>query len=81
MRELEEFNQYRKQFKPFGKLKETHIDDIIDAFESKGKFTAIFSCTRTGSGIFGLGPWIPGRIFQTVLFVEIVFVKLVKPNT
>ena len=47
MRELEEFNQYRKQFKPFGKLKETHIDDIIDAFESKGKFTAIFRGTRT----------------------------------
>lgn len=79
MRELEEFNQYRKQFKPFGKLKETHIDDIIDAFESKGKFIAIFRGIRTG--IIGLDPWIPGRIFQTVLFVEIVFVKPVKPNT
>jgi len=71
MRELEEFNHYRKQFKPFGKLKETHIDDIIDAFESKGKFTAICRGTRTGGGIIGLGPWIPGRISKRFFLLNL----------
>ena len=42
MREMEEFTQYRQRFKPFGELKESHIDDIIAAFERKGKFTVAF---------------------------------------
>ena len=42
MREMEEFTQYRQRFKPFGELKESHIDDIIAAFERKGKFTAAY---------------------------------------
>ena len=42
MREFEEFTQYRQRFKPFRKLSETQIDDIIAAFENKGKFTVAF---------------------------------------
>ena len=38
MREFEEFTQYRQRFKPFRKLSETQIDDIIAAFENKAKY-------------------------------------------
>jgi len=38
MRELAEFTQYRRRFKPFGKLKEQNIDDILAAFENKAKY-------------------------------------------
>ena len=38
MREFEEFTQYRQRFKPFRKLSETQIDDIVAAFENKAKY-------------------------------------------
>ena len=38
MREFEEFTQYRQRFKPFRKLSETQIDDIIAAFENKAEY-------------------------------------------
>ena len=38
MREFEEFTQYRQRFKPFRKLSETQINDIVAAFENKAKY-------------------------------------------
>ena len=48
MRELAEFTQYRRRFKPFGKLKEQNIDDILAAFENKGEFTLPFLSNLVG---------------------------------